>query len=123
MNRLKRWLDTWQEAVIWLPVALLITCVAYYLIPYIDPKAGIDGFGGLFNFLMQVVKGIGIFFLAWLTKRTYLACLDCEEEDQLAKDLKVGEDSIWWRAYLRLALDRLEWALAVGLWLFIVIYS
>ena len=69
--RLRNWIGRWQEPVVWLPLVLLVALVAFYLIPAIDPTAGMDGWGTLWAMLPVCVGIMLAGFFAWLLRRTY----------------------------------------------------
>jgi hypothetical protein len=119
MNRLARWVDRWQELAVWLPAALAIMIVAYLTLPYIDPRAGIDGWGNLWG-QMHVAVGVMLAgFFTWLLRRTYTLGLRLQtrrelidhaagiERDQQRK--RTGWTLQSWPAVVILALDHLAW--------------
>lgn len=66
MKFLKRWQD-----MAWLLVLGVLAYLAWRIIPAIDPRSGIDGFGDLFNALIMGIKGVMATILAWLCKQLY----------------------------------------------------
>lgn len=78
-----KWLDKWQELVAWLPIALVALGAAWWLIPTIDPRSGIDGLGSLYGLALAAVHAVVVLGSAWLSHATYGYVLDEEDEKQL----------------------------------------
>lgn len=83
-------LSKWREVLIWIPVAVGILLLAYWLFPKMDPRAGIDGFGDLFLFLVQVVKVLVALFITWVAKRAYWRDLNSRMEKALDESYLTG---------------------------------
>lgn len=82
-ERLSAILSNWQEPLLWLPIALALGIAAYYVIPSIDPRAGIDGWGAVWNYIVVTIAVLLAGFLAWLLHRTYFLELDDDDEREL----------------------------------------
>lgn len=109
-----RWVDDWQELLIWAPVLLAALLGLLVAIPLIDPRSGIDGIGGLFTLVGQLIVLAAIVFCAWLIKRTYLRSLSDEAEDELLARAQAGDLT----ALIRYLVDRIEWLAVLTLaWL------
>lgn len=110
------WLKRWEDLVVWLPVAAVATYIGYLLIPVIDPRAGIDGWGDLWAALIAGFKGVLATFAAWRCKAVYGH--DPTDDDEAALfALTLSPDPR--RALTALAtrlLDRLELAAWLALW-------
>jgi hypothetical protein len=103
---LARWVGRWQEPLVWLPVLLAVLLVAYYAIPRIDPRAGIDGWGALWASGVTVVNAAIAAFVTWLIRCTYFY----ERDDAADAELeKAAATSDTWRPFGVLALDRGVW--------------
>lgn len=109
----------WQEPLFWLPAALLLLVCAYYVLPQIDPRAGIDGFGGLFAALLTAFNALLAGFLAWLLRSLYFLELpDAAERELLdhaagidrgSDNRRVGSGPQSWPALVFLIGDRTAW--------------
>lgn len=104
--RIKSFFWTWQEVIFWIPIAFFLVWGSYTLVPYIDPQAGLDGFGDIFIFFAKVFELIVIFFLVWMFKRTYWWDLPVREEPRLYKELT---ESYSFGTHALIIQDRLEW--------------
>ncbi len=87
------WLSYWRE-VPWTLLALAGVVFGYYLIPQIDPTAGIDGWGDLWATGVAVLKGMVIAFSAWFCKDHFMVDLSSEDETLLMDRASRGE-GIW----------------------------
>lgn len=110
--RFRAWVWQWQEVLFWIPISFFVAWFAYRAIPYIDPRAGIDGFGTLFNFAVNVLQLVVTFFLAWMFKRTYWFDIPTHEEVRLYEELTKSYD---WKIHAILIRDRIEWLVLLGL--------
>lgn len=118
----------WEE-LLWLAGVLALLLVGYYLIPRIDPRSGIDGWGVVWSMLVTMLALFLAGFFAWLCQRLYFRELsDTDEEDLAAivvgaagdpalgpdgRPLFIPEEDRHWRgrhALFLLLIDR-------GLWL------
>lgn len=119
MSRLARFLYRWQEPLIWLPCLVAVLTVAYYLIPAIDPRAGVDGWGAVWNMLPVVLAAVAAGFLAWLFKTLYFLELCDKDERELIDHAcgidrsitgeRIGAGPATWHAVAVLLMDRLTW--------------
>lgn len=110
--RFRAWVWQWQEVLFWIPVSFFVAWFAYRAIPYIDPRAGIDGFGTLFNFAVNVLQLVVTFFLTWMFKRTYWFDIPTHEEVRLYEELTKSYD---WKIHAIIIRDRIEWLVLLGL--------
>lgn len=115
-SKLGEFLHQWQEPVVWIPLLLVALLVLFYLLPRLDPRTGIDGFGDLFHLVGKLLVLAVACFSAWLFKRTYLTVLDEDAERELFNDWRAGDRKALWR----LVFDRIEWLVLIGgvLWFF-----
>ena len=81
---MKSVLSNYQEVIVWLPVAVVILGLATWLFPQIDPRAGIDGVGDLYLFIVQVIKVMTAMFLAWVAQRAYFTDLPASIDRSLS---------------------------------------
>lgn len=107
----------WQDAA-WLIVLLILAYLAYRIIPAIDPRSGIDGFGDLFNALVMGVKGVATTIMAYLCKRLYWWEPSEEREREWHDRLALGNNP-GRTALTAIILDRLEYAAWLAFWLFV----
>lgn len=125
------WLGRWQELTIWLPAIIAIMVVASLTLPYVDPRAGVDGWGALWGQLQVVVGVMLAGFLTWLLRTTYQLELRDDDERELidhaagierkASSERIGWTLQSWPAVAILTLDRLQW-LAV-FWLLLLRFA
>ena len=105
MNALRRFLHDFQELAFWLPLLVAITLAAFFVLPAIDPRSGIDGLADLYHALVNTVKLTMAAFGAWLLQRLYFRDLSASEEQQLLDAERAGDRNaraVIWR-------HRLEW--------------
>ena len=105
MDRFRKFLHDFQELTGWLPLLVLITLAAFFLLPAIDPRSGIDGLADLFHALINTTKLTMAAFGAWLMQRMYFNDLTREQENDLVALERAGDRNaryILWRV-------RLEW--------------
>lgn len=120
--KIKKFLDTYQELIFWMPPALLLLFLAFKLIPAIDPRSGIDGFGQLFAMLTNTVGGIMVCFSAWLTKRCYFGVWSDEDVLQFQAFMistQLTESDKRALLFYRL-LDLVVWILCFGFWSWVI---
>lgn len=112
-NPVTQFLSRWQEYG-WLIVVLALAIAAYYIIPAIDPRSGIDGWGDLFHALVNVFKGVLAVCLAWLCKAHFWHELEHKDEDKLIETMTYGGR---YRVSLTIhLLDRLGWLFWLAFW-------
>lgn len=90
-EQVSTFLWTWQEVLLWIPLAFLLVYGFNRLSPYLDPNAGIDGYGDIYVFLVNIFKAVCIFFLAWFFKKTYWFDLPRYEERSTHEAIVRGE--------------------------------
>ncbi|MFO0293789.1 MAG: hypothetical protein ACK51F_10655 [Rhodospirillales bacterium] len=83
LHTLRAFFARWQEPIVWLPGAFVLLIGAYYLLPQIDPRAGIDGFGSLWASGVTAFNVLLAGFLAWLLRTTYFRELTDTDEREL----------------------------------------
>lgn len=115
-QRLSGLLHEWQEF-LWAGALLALMILLFYAIPAMDPRAGIDGFGGLYALVVQLLAGVAITFMAWLSKRTYTFDLDDRAEAALFALAKRGD----WHAFWLRATDRIELGAWLAFWAWVVL--
>ncbi len=119
MTRLIAFLRRWQEPTFWLPAAFVLLVAAYYVLPQIDPRSGIDGFGALFASLLTAFNALLAGFLAWLLRTLYHRELTDADEAELldhaagiergADHARIGSGPQSWPALVFLIGDRIAW--------------
>lgn len=119
IRRLFARLSAWQDLIVWLPILVIATYFAYRVIPAIDPRAGIDGWGDLFAALVAAIKGIMATILAWLCKRLYWSEPEQDKERQWHDLIERTNTSRGdYRAGLTLIVaDRVEYLAWLAIWL------
>lgn len=118
-HTLRAFVSRWQEPVFWLPAAFALLIGAYYLLPQIDPRAGIDGFGGLWASGITAFNVVLAGFLAWLLRTLYFRELtDADERelldhgcgiDRSTDGARAGSGPQSWPALAYLIGDRALW--------------
>ncbi len=117
-------LDRWQE-LLWLPALFALLVLAYYALPQIDPRAGIDGFGGLWASGVTAFNVVLAGFLAWLLRTLYFRELTDADERELLEHAcgmdrgvdgkRAGSGPQSWPALAYLIGDRIVWIGTFGL--------
>lgn len=125
MKALIAWLHRWQEPVFWLPAAFLLLVAAYYVLPQIDPRAGIDGFGALWATGVTAFNALVAGFLAWLLRALYFLELTDASEGELLDHAvgmerdgagrRIGSGPQSWPALCFLIGDRIAWIVIFAL--------
>ncbi|MGD9643824.1 MAG: hypothetical protein AB7V08_13930 [Elusimicrobiales bacterium] len=143
LARVRAKLDEWREYK-WLAVIVGLAYFAYHLVPSIDPRAGVDGFGDWANALVQAGKGILAVALAYLCKAHLTTDLTTDQEQRIGEQLAskpdwtAGLDSatnelkariaieraaaLRYAATVKLAADRAGWVLWLGFWFFVLFH-
>lgn len=116
---LQRFVSRWQEPLAWLPAIFATLLIAYYLLPALDPRSGIDGFGGIWG---QLVVAFGVMmagFFTWALRTLYFNEFSDRDERELidhaagierASDgQRLGHGPQSWPAVYILILDRAAW--------------
>ena len=111
---MRKFLDDYQE-VFRCVLYLLVLLPLYYLIPQIDPRSGIDGFGSLWNMIVVLIA-VDIAALAtWLIFKANFKDIDDGQETDLMCNAKAGSlTAVWY-----LAIHRATWLALFSL----VLYS
>lgn len=110
MDKIRKFLGNWQDGLIWLPITILLVVLATWLLPALDPRAGVDGPGFLQGYAVLLMKGVLITFMAWLCKQVYTR--DLSDNDETALLLQASDFRNPWP----LLIDRLEWVGWILLW-------
>ena len=108
MSSLRTLVVQWQEISIWIPIAAAAIYAAYTYLPLLDPRVGLD-LGNLFGLAYNLLAGILVTLMAWLSKKLYTR--DLTDEEEAAQPLY---DKI---------VDRLEWAGWLTLWFLLLVRS
>ena len=119
LHTLRAFFARWQEPIVWLPGAFVLLIGAYYLLPQIDPRAGIDGFGSLWASGVTAFNVLLAGFLAWLLRTTYFRELTDTDERELldhgcgidrgTDGPRAGSGPQSWPALAFLIGDRIVW--------------
>lgn len=123
-----RFVSRWQELLVWVPLLVTLLLVAQYLIPYADPRAGIDGWGAVWGILLVTLAALVAGFLAWLLLTTYSLELTDHDERELIDHAcgidrsvnsgrRVGAGPATWQAVAVLVAKQGTWLL-LFYWLF-----
>lgn len=132
IGTVKRWLGRWQEPLFWLPSIFCALLAAHYLLPALDPRSGIDGFGSVWG---QLVVAFGVMlagFFTWVQRTLYSYELTDKDERELIDHAcgiersvttgeRIGAGPMSWPAFWILFLDKAQW-LAV-FWLLLRLFS
>lgn len=86
-------LGRWREY-LWLLLILAVAYAAYRIIPSLDPRSGIDGFGDIFNTLVMAAKAVFAASLAYVCKRQFSGDLTDTEEDALRAKLAAKPEPV-----------------------------
>lgn len=108
MTALRNLVVQWQEISIWIPIAAAALYAAYTYLPLLDPRIGLD-LGNLFGLAYNLLAGILVTLMAWLSKKLYTRDLSDDEEASLPIYDKI--------------VDRLEWAGWLTLWFLLLVRS
>lgn len=119
----------------WLLILLVLAYAAYRIIPAIDPRSGIDGFGDLFAALVLAVKGVMATILAWLCKALYwwepsdardvrwhdvVEHTQPEEQRRFMREAQDHAAAIVKQAQWLIVKDRVEYIAWLAFWLFVL---
>lgn len=121
-NLIRAKVDRWQE-LLWLPALFAVLVLAYYALPQIDPRAGIDGFGGLWASGITAFNVVLAGFLTWLLRTLYFRELTDADERELLdhaagieratseaqRGARIGSGPQSWPALAFLLGDRAVW--------------
>lgn len=83
MDRLGKWLHRYQEILTWLPAILAALLLMQWVIPWIDPRSGLDGWGTLWGMALVALAAAGAGFGAWLFEVTYRLEITDDDEREL----------------------------------------
>ena len=118
-KRALSFLGRWQEPFVWLPTTLAVMIAAWHVIPIIDPRSGIDGFGPIWGQLLVAVAVVLSGFFAWALRMLYSLELDDEGERELidhaagiernSDGTRLGHGPESWPAVVILIMDRAQW--------------
>lgn len=119
----------------WLIALLVLAYIAYRVIPAIDPRSGIDGFGDLFAALVLAVKGVMATILAWACKSLYwweptderdagwhdvVEHTQPEQERRFDPAIQANAHATVRRAQWLIVKDRVEYLAWLAFWLFVL---
>lgn len=89
-----------------LPITLAILYYSYVFLRTLDSRIGVEGFGDLFGYMLNVVRAIIIVFNAWWMKKWLFFDLHDQTELDLFKRMRDDKDMV---AYWIVVRDRVEW--------------
>lgn len=92
-----------------LPALLLFLVGTYAVLRSWDARIGVEGFGDLFGYALNGVRGALILFTAWWMKRWCFFDLHRSTEKVLFEAASTGDRGAFWRT----VLDRGEWVIAL----------
>jgi hypothetical protein len=103
----------------WIAIVIAsgLLILAFKIIPTLDARSGIDGFGDLYFALMMVVKGLLAVSLAWACKAHFWYEIENGDEYRCARLI---EDDVSWGALVTIAIDRLSWVAWLGWWSWVI---
>jgi uncharacterized membrane protein len=116
--RVRAW-EFWRSNQVWLlqlPLIVLAMFAVYVVLKSLDSRIGIEGFGDLFGYMLNLVRAFLIVAFAWWFKKRALFDIHSRTELDLFLAAKAGDRHAYW---LRV-FDRIEWAvilLFVTYWL------
>ena len=110
-EKLKVFCDRWQEVVIWLPISIGALVFAGWLLPQVDPSAGIDGPGFLYGLSSILVTFSVAGFIAWLAQITYGTELGDDRKGDLITEARHGN----WCALCLLVSPWVQWMIVFWL--------
>jgi len=102
----KHIIGEYQELLVWTPPLLVGILIAFKILPQLDPRSGLDGFGQLFAMMINAAGGIMVVFSAWLTKRTYFGITEPEDRAALSLNARI--------------VGSVEWIVCFVLWYFVI---
>lgn len=103
----------------WLPLLFVLLVIGYQVLPQIDPRAGIDGFGALWASGVTAFNAVLAGFITWFARQLYMLELTDEDErelidhaigiDRAENGKRFGAGPATTQALGILALDRAVW--------------
>lgn len=109
-NELKEAWRRMKPTLLWTPVALAVVIGGYIVLRALDPRIGLEGFGDLFGYALNAVRGVAIVGLAWLTKRNLFFDLHDKTELNLFEGMRSLPKDKAWVDFWIVVRDRAEWA-------------
>lgn len=94
-----------QMVFVHLPLVLLALFGTYVVLKGIDSRIGIEGFGDLFGYLSNLVRGLLIVSFSWVIKKHCWFDLHGKTEEDLFKAAADGDRF----AFALRVWDRIEW--------------
>lgn len=108
-NELKEAWRRLKPTLLWTPIALAVVIGGYIVLRALDPRIGLEGFGDLFGYALNAVRGVAIVGLAWLTKRNLFFDLHDKTELNLFEAMRsLSKDKAWMDFWI-VVRDRAEW--------------
>jgi hypothetical protein len=105
--RVRAW-EFWrsnQVLFLQLPLILIAMFAVYVTLKSLDSRIGVEGFGDLFGYMLNLVRAAMIVAFAWWFKKRALFDIHSRTELELFVAAKGGDRAAFW---LR-AFDRIEW--------------
>lgn len=109
----------WQEPLFWLPTILAALLAAWHVIPILDPRSGIDGFGPIWGQLLVALAVILSGFFTWVLRMLYsLELTDAAERELIdhacgmirnEHAVVFGHGPQSWPAVMIFVVDRAQW--------------
>lgn len=103
-----------QILVLQLPLMFGFLIGSYVVLKSLDSRIGVEGFGDVFGYALNGVRGLLIIFTAWWIKKWCWFDLHDQTELDLFKEMRGANWENAWMAYWIVVRDRIEWALALA---------
>lgn len=110
--RIRAW-EFWRSNQVWLlqlPLVVLAMLGVYIVLKSIDSRIGIEGWGDIFGYMVNLVRALMIVAVAWWFKKRALFDIHSRTELELFVAAKAGDRAAFW---LRV-FDRIEWAVVLA---------
>lgn len=116
MTRIVNWISDHRE-LFYAVVFVLLLLITWYLVPYVDPRVGFDGWSDILYVLANIAAGWLVVLCAYLSKLATHGETTTEQD----LDLRIGVRQGDWGAVRLYVLEMLSVGFWVCVWLFIVL--